>query len=166
MAYIFSRYPSLPERHIFFNFNFPSNLIQFHSKSYTSSAATLLKNNYRRDSVKVLRTHAKLLHTFLSDSNSPDTKHYYFLQTLRLLNHAATLTNDIWIEASSLQSTTDLLNISLPVQRELVDIKLEIVQLLTDMLETNLIAVKSRNAKNLQQKNVTKTLESFMAGKN
>ncbi len=123
----------------------------------------LLKNNYRRDAVKVLRTHAKLLHTFVTDSNNPETKHNYFLQTLSLLKHASTLTNDIWIECSYLQSPTDLLNISLPIQRELVDIKLDIAQLLTDMLETNLIEVKTRNAKNLNQNNVTKTLEHFLA---
>ena len=50
----------------------------------------------------------------------------------------------------------DLQSISLPIQRELVDLKLEIAQLMTDMLEVNLNETKTKNSNALKQNNITK----------
>ena len=56
----------------------------------------------------------------------------------------------------SLQQMNDLQTISLPIQRELVDLKLEMAQIMTDMLEVNLNEAKTKNSKALKQNNITK----------
>jgi hypothetical protein len=53
--------------------------------------------------------------------------------------------------------------VSFPLQRELIDIKLEITQLMTDMLEVNLNEIKFKNSKDLQQNNILKTYEDFIS---
>jgi hypothetical protein len=57
--------------------------------------------------------------------------------------------NEIWIELESLQQINETQNLSLPVQREMIDLKLELAQLLTDMLELNLNETINENEKNI-----------------
>lgn len=130
---------------------------------YEASAEILKKNNFKREAVNVLRSHARLLQTFASDSNNLESKHDYFLKSWTLLNESLDIKNELWVEVGALQQLSDTQNISFPIQRELVDIKLEITQLLTDMLEVNLNEIKFKNAKNLQQNIILKTYESFIS---
>ena len=69
--------------------------------------------------------------------------------------------NELWIEVESLQQMNDIQSVSLPVQRELVDLKIEITQLMTDFIEMNLNEVKAKNSKSLRQDNITKVFNEF-----
>ena len=87
---------------------------------------------------------------------STETKKKNCSKSLNRLNIASDIANEIWIEVESLQQMNDLQTISLPIQRELVDLKLEMAQIMTDMLEVNLNEAKSKNSKALKQNNITK----------
>ena len=63
--------------------------------------------------------------------------------------------DNYWIDICSLQNS-DSFNISLTVQRELVDLKLEVCTFFTDMLETHLFEVKDINERNLNKNNMIK----------
>jgi hypothetical protein len=62
-----------------------------------------------------------------------------------------------------LQSQNDLFTISLPIQRELTELKLELSRLLTDILEVNLVQITEINQQNLTKDNVIKTVQSYLA---
>ena len=66
-----------------------------------------------------------------------------------MLSEACNVANEIWIELESLQQINETQNLSLPIQRELVDLKLETSQLLIDMLEMNLNETINQNEKNM-----------------
>ncbi len=78
---------------------------------------------------------------------------------MKLLEQANDIINELWIEIVSLQQMNDIQNVSLPVQRELIDLKIEKSQLMTDFLEMNLNEVKAKNAKSLRQDNITKVFD-------
>jgi hypothetical protein len=64
--------------------------------------------------------------------------------------------NEIWAEVNSLQSASVIQNVSLPVQRELVDLRLEMTKLLTDMLEVHLNEIIEINENNLNKNQIVK----------
>ena len=66
-----------------------------------------------------------------------------------VLSEACNVANEIWIELESLQQINETQNLSLPIQREMVDLKLEKSQLLIDMLEMNLNETIQQNEKNM-----------------
>ena len=66
-----------------------------------------------------------------------------------VLSEACNVANEIWIELESLQQINETQNLSLPIQREMVDLKLETSQLLIDMLEMNLNETIQQNEKNM-----------------
>ena len=66
------------------------------------------------------------------------------------------MANEIWIEVESLQQINETQNLSLPIQREMVDLKLETAQLLTDMLELNLNEIIILNEKNMGRSAIQK----------
>jgi hypothetical protein len=68
---------------------------------------------------------------------------------------------DIYSEVTSVQNWTDIQSISLPIQRELVDLKLEICQLLTNMLEVELDQVIYKNVEDLNKDRVIKVRSLF-----
>ena len=70
--------------------------------------------------------------------------------------------NEIWTEVNSLQPASAIQNVSLPVQRELVDLRLESTKLLTDMLEVHLNEITEINESNLN-KNLIVKVHNFKA---
>jgi hypothetical protein len=58
----------------------------------------------------------------------------------------------------SLQEANEHGNVSLTVQREIVDFKLEFAQFQTDMLEIHLEEVKDTNEKNLAKDHILRVL--------
>ena len=66
-----------------------------------------------------------------------------------MLSEACNVANEIWIEIESLNQINETQNLSLPIQREMIDLKLETAQLLTDMLELNVNEVVNQNEKNM-----------------
>lgn len=65
------------------------------------------------------------------------------------------------VEALSLKSPSEIQNISLPIQREVTDIKLELSVLMTDMLEIHLNEIKLSNTKSSNKDNMTKVIELY-----
>lgn len=62
-----------------------------------------------------------------------------------VLNDGASLLTEIYTEIVSIQHWTELHPVSLPIQREFVDLKLELCHLLADMLEAELEQVVYKN---------------------
>jgi hypothetical protein len=54
------------------------------------------------------------------------------------------------------QTFNELHNTSLPIQRELVNIKLDLAFLLTEILDTHVNEIKEKNVKNLHKDHVIK----------
>lgn len=69
------------------------------------------------------------------------------------MNDGTSLLADLYSEIVSLQNWSDLQSASLPIQRELIDIKFELCQLLTDMLEAELNQISEKNESNLVKEN-------------
>lgn len=72
------------------------------------------------------------------------------------MSEALIIANEIWVEVESLQPINEVSNLSLPIQREMIDLKLETVQLLTDMLELNLNEIISTNERNMTKDSIHK----------
>lgn len=70
--------------------------------------------------------------------------------------YASNLMDEILMETLSLQSSPEIQNISLPIQREFIELKLEISQLLTDILEIHLNEIKNLNDKSLSKDHLVK----------
>ena len=80
----------------------------------------------------------------------------YLLKCYVVLNDACNIGNQLWAEIQCLQPQTELQNVSLPVQRELTDLKLEFSDLMIEMLQVYLKEIKEYNDNNLQKDYVVK----------
>lgn len=54
----------------------------FYFKTYQSSIELLLTHGYKRESIKVIRSHASLLKTFANDCHNQEARHEYLLQVI------------------------------------------------------------------------------------
>jgi len=130
---------------------------------YQSCINSLLANGYRRETLQIYKSHAKLLQKFALDCHNQETRYDYILQVYTVLSEACSIANEIWIEVESLQQINDTQNISLPIQREMIDLKLEMSQLLTDMLEMNLNDAIATTEKNMGKNPIHKAVENFIS---
>ena len=73
-----------------------------------------------------------------------------------VLNDACNIGNQLWAEIQSLQPQAELVNVSLPIQRELTDLKLDFSDLMIEMLEVYLNEIKEYNDSNLRKDEVLK----------
>ncbi|RNA35696.1 cilia- and flagella-associated 46, partial [Brachionus plicatilis] len=134
-----------------------SNVINLYQTSFEIFA----KNGFKRDSIKCLKASSNLLKMFADDCANIEAKKDYFLQAFETLNKCLEILNELLNEALSLQSPSEIHNISLPIQREVSDIKLELCSLMTDMLEMHLNEIKVSNAKSSNKDNMTKVIELY-----
>lgn len=80
-----------------------------------------------------------------------------------VLNDALSIQNELLTEVTYLQANTaDLQTVSLAVQRELVDVKCELAQLCTHILQVHLDEVKKQNEANLKKDQVVKAVETYL----
>ena len=72
------------------------------------------------------------------------------------------IANEIWFDVQTFQSFIELQNVSLPIQRELVNMKLNLIVLLTEILEMHVAETKEKNVKNLHKDHIMKTFEKYI----
>lgn len=131
---------------------------------YAKSFALLVENGYIKESIDALKSHARLVKRFADDSHNPETKKEYLLQGFKIYKDGVSLVDKTWSELNAQinESVYELQNVSLHAQRQLVDLKLEYAQYLTDMLETHMIEVREKNEQDLRKDNVVRTVEELL----
>ena len=130
---------------------------------YQLSVDTLLTNGYKREASTILKAHAKLLIQFATDCHNLDAKKDYYLQAYTVINDATQIVNEMWIEiVSTMPTSTFLQQVSLPLQREMIDVKLEMSKLLTDMLEVYYNEVFVLNEKNMKKNYLVKVIKFYL----
>lgn len=77
-------------------------------------------------------------------------------KSFTVLNDGCHLLGEIYAEVAALQAWSDIHSISLPVQRELVDAKLELCHLLTEILEVELERIAEKNESDLTKERAVK----------
>jgi hypothetical protein len=129
---------------------------------YQLSIDTLLSNGYKREAIRILKSHVGLLIQFATDCHNLDAKKDYYLQAFTVVNDASQIVNELWVEiVSSMPTSTYLQQVSLPLQREMIDVKLIMSRLLTDMLEVHLNEVLVFNEKNMKKNYLVKVIKFF-----
>lgn len=78
-----------------------------------------------------------------------------------VLNDGVNLLAEVYSEIVSIQNWNEIQSASLPIQREFVDIKLELSQLLTDMLEAELEQVVYKNEMDFTKESAIKVFKTF-----
>ncbi|CAF0832143.1 unnamed protein product [Brachionus calyciflorus] len=129
--------------------------------TYQTSFEIFMQNGHKREAANCLKANSKLLKMFGDDCVNNEAKKDYYLQTLSMLNESLEILNDVLNETLSLHSSNEIQNASLPIQREVVEIKLEICKLLTDILEIHTKEIKNSNEKSSNQDNMSKVIEVY-----
>lgn len=117
---------------------------------------------YKREAVEVIKAHGKLLRQFAHDCQNNEGKRDYFLKSYAILMEACNIGNEMWSSVQAMQSYTDLINVSLPIQRELAECKLDVVDLLLDMLEMHLNEICELNEANLSKDPILKAVSTYI----
>lgn len=73
-----------------------------------------------------------------------------------VLSQACKIASELWYDTQTYQTYNELQNCSLPIQRELINTKLNLSQLLTEILDTHINELKATNKKNLEKDRVVK----------
>lgn len=135
-------------------------------QTYKYCIEKLIESGYKRDSIRVIRSYAELLRRFASDCFNIEAKHDYLSQTYDVLNHGIQILSEIWYDIQSLHTNDELHQLSLPVQRELYDLKLSLIDLSLEIFNIYLDEVRETNLNNLHKDYITKVYEDFIRTSN
>jgi hypothetical protein len=78
------------------------------------------------------------------------------------LKQGCKIASEIWFDIQTYQSFTELQNTSLPIQRELVNMKLNLATTLTEILNIHLNEIKQKNVENLKKDHILKVALKFL----
>ncbi len=72
------------------------------------------------------------------------------------LNEGCAIATELWYDVQGTYQYTSILGASLPIQREYINLKLNLAELLTHIFETHTNEIKEINYRNLQKDHVIK----------
>ncbi|XP_077992013.1 cilia- and flagella-associated protein 46-like isoform X2 [Glandiceps talaboti] len=127
------------------------------------SADQLLQNGYHREAIKVLQQHAGVLRLFACDSLEKEQQHGFLLQAKMILQKAVGVGDEMLQDIITLSSFQEMRTISLPLQREVADIKIAYSELLIDMFVIYANEKRQQQLSEARKASIIKTVEEFVS---
>lgn len=130
---------------------------------HLSRAATNLSRlGRRREAIKAMLKHAAIKRAFAYDCDIPVERQDYFLEAFDILKEAVRLSDAVSHDVQSVCSLSELRNLSLPVQREAVNTKLVIADLMIDMLKQFSDEDREKREREIQKGSIQKMIDDYV----
>ncbi|KAL3864704.1 hypothetical protein ACJMK2_006363 [Sinanodonta woodiana] len=144
--------------------NVPKVMKRVHQicERFESATEKLTRLGYKREALPIIKEHAAILYRMARDAIEKEIKHTYFLQAMLVLKDAVTLSEDVLQDVQTLFPLQEIRNISLPIQREVADIKIEYGNILLEIFRTHAKEVRSQQLEDQRKGPVLKMVEDFI----
>ncbi|XP_031552575.1 cilia- and flagella-associated protein 46-like, partial [Actinia tenebrosa] len=93
----------------------------------------LAQLGYRREAARVMRKQAAIKRMLADGAKTTDERHEYFLQAYSILMEATNIADAVMYDAQQASPLYEMRMVSLPVQREAVDVHLDLTDLMVSM---------------------------------
>ncbi|KAJ7392503.1 Cilia and flagella associated protein 46 [Desmophyllum pertusum] len=136
-------------------------------KHLSRAAAKLNALGHRREAVKIMLKLVAIKRAFAEDSITPEetrqpSRDVLFLQAFDILKEAVSLSDAVLHDVQSVSTLSELRNLSLPVQREAVDAKLIISDLMVDMLKQFSNEDRDKRELETQKGSIQKMIDDYV----
>jgi len=131
-------------------------------KHLSRAAANLSTLGHRREAVKVMLKHVAIKRAFAEDSITPEERQDYLLEAFDILKEAVSLSDAVLHDVQSVSTLSELRNLSLPVQREVVDTKLVLSDLMVDMLKQFSTEDRGKREFETQKGSIQKLIDDYV----
>ncbi|KAL9983920.1 hypothetical protein ACROYT_G006166 [Oculina patagonica] len=131
-------------------------------KHLSRAAATLSELGHRREAVKIMLKLAAIKKAFAEDSITPEERQDNLLEAFDILKDAVSLSDAVLHDVQSVSTLSELRNLSLPVQREAVDTKLVISELMVDMLKQFSNEDRGKRELETQKGSIQKLIDDYV----
>ncbi|KAK6186277.1 hypothetical protein SNE40_008346 [Patella caerulea] len=131
-------------------------------EKFENGIEKLLRSDYKREALPYIKEHANVLKHIAGEAIETEIKHTYLLQALAVLKEGVIIAEDVYKDSYTLSSLQDMRGLSLPIQRELVEIQILCGQLLIDILRLQTKESRNKQLEDERKGSVLLMVEDFV----
>ncbi|XP_069140158.1 cilia- and flagella-associated protein 46-like isoform X2 [Argopecten irradians] len=133
-------------------------------EKYESACDKLVKLGYKREVLPIMKEHADVLLQMAKKSvhTEKEVLHTYYLQSMGVLKEAVSIAEEVYRDVQTLSSLQELRSLSLPIQRELADIKVHCGTVMLEIFQEHAKEARETQLEDLRKGAVVKMVEDFI----
>ncbi|XP_071090002.1 cilia- and flagella-associated protein 46-like [Haliotis cracherodii] len=131
-------------------------------EKFENATEKLLQLQYKEEALPLMKKHASILRHLAREALEKDVAHTYYLQSVMVLREAASLAEEVYVDVQTLFGLQETRNLSLPVQREFVDIQIELGDVLTEILHVQAKESRLQQLEDQRKGSVLKMVEDLI----
>ncbi|XP_035825239.1 cilia- and flagella-associated protein 46 [Aplysia californica] len=129
---------------------------------YESIAEQMVSLRCWREAVPVVMEHARLLKLLAHESPDKDLRRVYFIRCQSVIKQAVNLAERVYTDVHTLFPLWQMKPLSTPVQRELASVKIEMADLLTDILVARDKELRQVQLQEERKQSIVRLVEDFI----
>ncbi|XP_048585353.1 cilia- and flagella-associated protein 46 isoform X2 [Nematostella vectensis] len=139
-----------------------------HKKLYTAcqylqrAGESLTQLGYRREAVRVMLRHADIKRVFADQTTEQDERHRAFIEAYNILKEATNIADAVLFDAQSTLTLPEFRGVSLPVQRDAVDARLSLADLMVDMFTQFSQEHRAKRHREARKGSMQKMIDDFV----
>ncbi|XP_060072788.1 cilia- and flagella-associated protein 46-like [Ylistrum balloti] len=133
-------------------------------EKYENACDKLTKLGYKREVLPIMKDHADILIKMAKKSihSEKEVLHTYYLQSMGVLRDAVAIAEEVYRDVQTLASLQELRNLSLPIQRELADIKVHCGSVMLAIFQEHAKEARETQLEDIRKGAVVKMVEDFI----
>ncbi|OWF46298.1 Tetratricopeptide repeat protein 40 [Mizuhopecten yessoensis] len=133
-------------------------------EKYEGACDKLVKLGYKREVLPIMKDHADILLKMAKKSihSEKEVLHTYYLQSMSVLREAVAIAEEVYRDVQTLSSLQELRSLSLPIQRELADIKVHCGTVMLEIFQEHAKEARETQLEDIRKGLVVKLVEDFI----
>ncbi|CAC5380788.1 Cilia- and flagella-associated protein 46 [Mytilus coruscus] len=131
-------------------------------EKFESASEKLIMMKFRREVLPIMKKHAGVLQKLARKAIEKEICHTYYLQGVMVLKEAVCIAEEAYQDVLTLLSLQEVRNLSLPIQRELADIKICCGELMLEMFQVHSKEMRNIQLQDMRKGSVMMMVENFI----
>ncbi|XP_052099636.1 cilia- and flagella-associated protein 46-like isoform X4 [Mytilus californianus] len=131
-------------------------------EKFESASEKLIMMKFRREVLPIMKKHAGVLQKLARKAIEKEICHTYYLQGVMVLKEAVCIAEEAYQDVLTLLSLQEVRNLSLPIQRELADIKICCGELMLEMFQVHSKEMRNIQLQDMRKGSVMMMVEDFI----
>ncbi|CAG2203029.1 Cilia- and flagella-associated protein 46 [Mytilus edulis] len=131
-------------------------------EKFESASEKLIMMKFRREVLPIMKKHAGVLQKLARKAIEKEICHTYYLQGVMVLKEAVCIAEEAYQDVLTLLSLQEVRNLSLPIQRELADIKICCGEMMLEMFQVHSKEMRNIQLQDMRKGSVMMMVEDFI----
>lgn len=144
--------------------NIPKVMKRVHEicERFYKATGQLIRLQYKREALPLMKEHAEVLRKMAQGSLELEIRHTYYLQAMMVLKDAVSTAEAVLLDSQSLYLLHEIKNMSLPIQREVADVKIACGDLMLEIFRVHAKEMRNKQLDDQRKGSVLKMVEDFI----